>query len=79
MRATLELTEMFGIRRGTMADVARRSGVGRATLYRRFPTKTALHDAVVLSEARRFMEAARRRTRVAAPSRTAWSTAPSSA
>jgi AcrR family transcriptional regulator len=39
-----------------MEDVARRSGVGRATLYRRFPTKAALIDAVVLAEARRFLQ-----------------------
>jgi AcrR family transcriptional regulator len=56
LRATLELAEMIGMRRSTMEDVARRSRVGRATLYRRFPTKSALHDAVMLAEARRFME-----------------------
>ncbi|GJJ19543.1 putative transcriptional regulator, TetR family protein [Mycolicibacterium mageritense] len=39
-----------------MEDVARRSGVGRATLYRRFPTKDVLIDALVLSEARRYLE-----------------------
>ena len=39
-----------------MEDVARRSGVGRATLYRRFPTKSALIDAVVLAEARHYLE-----------------------
>jgi AcrR family transcriptional regulator len=56
MRATLEQAELVGIRRTTMEDVARRSRVGRATLYRRFPTKALLVDAVVLAEARRFME-----------------------
>jgi AcrR family transcriptional regulator len=54
--ATLEQAELVGIRRTTMEDVARRSGVGRATLYRRFPTKAALIDAVVLAEVRRFLE-----------------------
>jgi AcrR family transcriptional regulator len=56
LRAALEQAELLGIRRSTMEDVARRSGVGRATLYRRFPTKTALNDAIVLSEVRRFLE-----------------------
>lgn len=54
--ATLEQAELVGIRRTTMEDVARRSGVGRATLYRRFPNKDALIDAVVLAEARRYLE-----------------------
>ena len=56
LSATLEQAELIGIRRTTMEDVARRSGVGRATLYRRFPTKTALIDAVVLAEARRYLD-----------------------
>jgi AcrR family transcriptional regulator len=56
LRATLEQAELIGIRRTTMEDVARLSGVGRATLYRRFPTKAALIDAVVLSEARRYLD-----------------------
>jgi AcrR family transcriptional regulator len=56
LAATLEQAELVGIRRTTMEDVARRSGVGRATLYRRFPTKSALIDAVVLAEARRYLE-----------------------
>jgi AcrR family transcriptional regulator len=56
MAATLEQAELVGIRRTTMEDVARRSRVGRATLYRRFPTKAVLIDAVVLTEARRFMD-----------------------
>jgi AcrR family transcriptional regulator len=53
--ATLEQAELVGIRRTTMEDVARRSGVGRATLYRRFPTKEALIDALVIAEARRYL------------------------
>jgi AcrR family transcriptional regulator len=56
MQATLEQAELVGIRRTTMEDVARRSGIGRATLYRRFPTKAVLMDAMVLNEARRFMD-----------------------
>ncbi|ART73168.1 TetR family transcriptional regulator [Mycobacterium dioxanotrophicus] len=56
LAAALEQAELVGIRRTTMEDVARRSGVGRATLYRRFPTKDALIDALVLAEARRYLE-----------------------
>ncbi|MHC9292618.1 helix-turn-helix domain-containing protein [Mycobacterium sp. LTG2003] len=56
LSATLEQAELVGIRRTTMEDVAKRSGVGRATLYRRFPTKDALIDALVLSEARRYLD-----------------------
>jgi AcrR family transcriptional regulator len=56
LAAALEQAELVGMRRSTMEDVARRSGVGRATLYRRFPTKAALTDALVLAEARRFLE-----------------------
>jgi AcrR family transcriptional regulator len=59
LRATLEQAELIGIRRTTMEDVARRSGVGRATLYRRFPTKTALIDAVVIAEVRRYLDGSR--------------------
>lgn len=64
--ATLEQAELVGIRRTTMEDVARRSAVGRATLYRRFPTKDALIDALVLAEARRYLDgSAQARSRAA--------------
>lgn len=56
LRATLEQAELVGIRRITMPDVARRSGVGRATLYRRFPNKGALIDATVLTVARGYLD-----------------------
>jgi AcrR family transcriptional regulator len=56
LRATLEQAELVGVRRLTMDDVARRSGVGRATLYRRFPNKAALIEAIVLTVARGFLD-----------------------
>lgn len=56
LAATVEQAEHVGMRRITIEDVARRSGVGRATLYRRFPTKAALIDAVVLAEAHRYFD-----------------------
>ena len=54
--AAREQAELVGIRRTTMEDVARRSGLGRATVYRRFPTKAALIDALVLAEVRRYLD-----------------------
>ena len=66
LAATLEQAELIGIRRTTMEDVARRSGVGRATLYRRFPTKAALIDAIVLAEVRRFLDGDLQARKVAA-------------
>lgn len=56
LAAALEQSEQVGIRRTTMEDVARRSGLGRATVYRRFPTKATLIDALVLVEARRYLD-----------------------
>jgi AcrR family transcriptional regulator len=46
--------EDFGIRRTTMEDVARRARVSRVTIYRRFPKKERLVEAVLLGEAQRF-------------------------
>jgi AcrR family transcriptional regulator len=47
----------FGLRRSTVEDVARRAKVGRVTVYRRFDTKNALVEAVLVREARRFLAA----------------------
>ncbi|MFD8493179.1 TetR/AcrR family transcriptional regulator [Amycolatopsis sp. NPDC059657] len=47
----------FGIRRTSMNEVAKRSSLSPATLYRRFAQKSQLVEAVAIREARRFVEA----------------------
>jgi AcrR family transcriptional regulator len=54
--ARAELTE-FGIRRTSLDDIAQSAGVGRATLFRRFPSRDALMAAVAAREARRAISA----------------------
>lgn len=50
LNAATKLMSTIGIRRTTMADVARASGVSRATLYRRFPNIQALAAQVTTRE-----------------------------
>lgn len=52
--AALRQFELFGVSRSTMDEIARRAKVARVTLYRRFPGKDALIDAVMVRELRRF-------------------------
>lgn len=46
--------ETYGVRRANIEDVAARAGVSRSTVYRRFPTKDELFEAVVRREAELF-------------------------
>jgi AcrR family transcriptional regulator len=52
--ATLEQVQLFGLRRTSVEDTARRAGVGRMTVYRRFGSKDGLVEALLLRESRRF-------------------------
>jgi AcrR family transcriptional regulator len=54
LAAALAQFEDFGIRRSTMEDIARRARISRVTIYRRFPQKERLVEAVILKEALRF-------------------------
>jgi TetR/AcrR family transcriptional regulator, repressor for uid operon len=53
--AALALAAASGIRNLTMDDVARRAGVGRMTVYRRFGDKTRLVEALGVREGRRCL------------------------
>ena len=46
----------MGIQRSSMEDVARRANLSRITVYRRFATKDALVEQVILREFRRYFE-----------------------
>lgn len=50
--AALALAAASGLRHLTMDEVARRAGVGRMTVYRRFGSKAALVDALAVRECR---------------------------
>jgi AcrR family transcriptional regulator len=53
--AALELAAASGLGNLTMDDVARRAGVGRMTVYRRFGEKQALVEALGVRETRRAL------------------------
>ncbi|MGA8747016.1 MAG: TetR/AcrR family transcriptional regulator [Solirubrobacterales bacterium] len=54
--AALDEFAEHGIRRTSMEDVARRAGVSRMTVFRRFESKQGLVDVVIAREVRRGME-----------------------
>jgi AcrR family transcriptional regulator len=53
--AALEVGATTGMRHLTMDDVARRAGVGRMTVYRRFGDRDGLVEALVVHETRRCL------------------------
>lgn len=53
--AALALGAASGLRHLTMDDVARRAGVGRVTVYRRFGDRARLVDALAVRECRRCL------------------------
>lgn len=53
--AALKQFELFGIRRSTVEDITRRSGLARVTLYRTFANKDAIVEAVLVRELERFL------------------------
>ena len=53
--AALALAAESGLRNLTMDDVARRAGVGRMTVYRRFGERQRMIDALTAREATRFL------------------------
>lgn len=53
--AALRQFELFGVSRSTMDQISRRAKIARVTLYRRFPSRDALVEAVLLRELRRFL------------------------
>jgi AcrR family transcriptional regulator len=55
LNAAVSQAEEFGVRRFTIGDVAQRVGVSRVTVYKYFPGKDRLIEAVLLREMRRFL------------------------
>lgn len=53
--SALRQFELFGLRRSTMEGVARRAKLTRVTIYRHFPGKERLVEAVILRELNRFL------------------------
>jgi AcrR family transcriptional regulator len=56
LAGAVQHAEDHGFRRFTVDDVARRVGLSRVTIYRYFPKKDRLIEAVLLHQMRRFLE-----------------------
>ncbi|MFG2869336.1 TetR/AcrR family transcriptional regulator [Streptomyces sp. NPDC048338] len=54
--AALEQFTLLGLRRSSVDDVAKRAGVSRVTVFRRFQTKDNLVEATLLRELSRFYQ-----------------------
>src|SRR4030095_6185910 len=55
--AAVEAASIHGITRLSVADVAKRAGISRPTLYKRYPSKEALVAAAVMREAAQLVGA----------------------
>jgi len=55
IEAAYALFVTFGLRRTTIEDIAKRAGVGRPTVYRRFGDKDTIVQAVLTRESRRLI------------------------
>lgn len=55
LAGAVEQIEDFGVRRFTIDDLARRLGISRVTIYRRFAKKSQLLEAVLLYELHRIL------------------------
>jgi AcrR family transcriptional regulator len=53
--AAQRVFEQYGARRANVEDVARAAGISRSTLYRAYPNKEALLDAVLMRQLGDFM------------------------
>jgi TetR/AcrR family transcriptional regulator len=55
LEAARGVFEQYGARRANIEDVARAAGISRSTLYRAYPSKEALLEAVLVSEFDAFL------------------------
>ena len=72
--AAAELFATHGIQRCSVEEIARHSGVGRTTVYRRFENRNQIVQAVLARECRRFFSSFIASPTRPRPSRTRWST-----